>query len=235
MSAPTLLPASTTETPTTDTRISLGIGEGGRPVLVSAKCALVLLLHRKVAREGGDIRPIMALYGEKRHAHLLQRGHEMLNAFAEELAASNSVGSVPGLQNSVGDNAKSTSLPEGAGEGTNLRCEPSGLFGNVGTRIAERSPATQGSNAPGDSKESGALPRREPGSIPGVSLVGAGVIPRENAGGPLLGDAAKTIATERALKKPLDGLDGERLLLACDDPACTTRAIADENNDEVTP
>ena len=65
-------------------RITLGVGEGGAPVLVSAQVALVLLLHRKISREGGDIRPVMALYGERRHAAFLGRGQELLAAFAKE-------------------------------------------------------------------------------------------------------------------------------------------------------
>ena len=65
-------------------RITLGTGEGGAPVLVSAQVALVLLLHRKISLEGGDIRPVMALYGERRHIAFLERGQELLAAFAKE-------------------------------------------------------------------------------------------------------------------------------------------------------
>ena len=53
------------------------------------------------------------------------------------------------------------------------------------------------------------------GATPCQAFGGAGMISRE-----------KTIATKRALKKPSDGLGGERNPVLCDDPTSSIRAIA---------
>lgn len=85
-----------------------------------------ITLNRVFATRQDDERVVKAL-------QLVVKASYQADSVSVELPTSNSVGSVPGLQNSVGDNAKSTSLPEGAGGGTNLRSTPS-VFSNVEDR-----------------------------------------------------------------------------------------------------
>ncbi len=73
-------------------QVQIGVGEGGAPVFVSRQIALVQILHTRYITEGGDIRPVLALYGYKRYAAFLGEGHRLLSELAQELLPSNESG-----------------------------------------------------------------------------------------------------------------------------------------------
>lgn len=93
-----------------------------------------ITLNRVFATRQDDERVVKAL-------QLVVKASYESDSSSVKLPSSTSVGSVPGPQNLAGDNAKSTSLPEGdgggtnlhTGEGTNLRSTPS-VFSDVEDR-----------------------------------------------------------------------------------------------------
>ena len=83
MSFPSIIP---------EDQVQIGVGEGGAPVFVSRQIALVQILHTRYITEGGDIRPLLALYGYKRYAAFLDEGHRLLAELARTLLPSNESG-----------------------------------------------------------------------------------------------------------------------------------------------
>ena len=92
MSAPTAVPIIP------EGQVKIGVGEGGAPVLVSRRIALVQLLHTRYIDKGGDIRPVLALYGYPRYAAFLDEGHRLLREVEASLMPDNHQG-LMGLPN----------------------------------------------------------------------------------------------------------------------------------------